>query len=107
MLLEQTRLVAVMTRTSTGGSLRSEPTRWISPVSRKRSSERLHPQAHLADFVHEDRAAVGRLEPAALVAVGVGEAAAHVAEQLRLEQRIRHAGAVDGDQRPAAAVLRR
>ncbi len=63
----------------------------------------LHPQAHLADFVHEDRAAVRRLEPAALVAMGVGEAALHVAEQLRFEQRIRNAGAIDGDERTARA----
>ena len=45
--------------------------------------QRLHAQAHLADFVHEDRAAVGRFEPASLVAMRVGEAALHVAEQLR------------------------
>ena len=66
--------------------------------------ERLHPQAHLADFVHEDRAAVGAFEPAALVAIGVGEAALHVAEQLRFEERIGEAGAIDGDERGAAAV---
>ena len=59
--------------------------------------QRLHAQAHLADLVHEDRAAVGRFEQAALVAVGVGEAAAHVAEQLRLEQRVGNARAVDRD----------
>ena len=66
--------------------------------------QRLHPQAHLPDFVHEDGAAVGGLEPAALVAVGVGEAALHVTEQLRFEQRVREAGAVDGDERAAAAA---
>ena len=42
---------------------------------------------------------VGHLELAGLVAVGAGEAALHVAEQLRLEQRLRQAGAVDGDER--------
>ena len=46
---------------------------------------------------------VGLLEPALLVAVGVGEAAAHVAEQLRLEERIGNARAVDRDERRAAA----
>ena len=60
--------------------------------------QRLHAQAHLADFVHEDRAAVGRFEPAALVAIGVGEAALHVPEQLGFEQRVGKAGAVDRDE---------
>ena len=48
--------------------------------------QRLHAQAHLAHFVHEDRAAVGRFEPAPLVAVRVGEAALDVTEHLRLEE---------------------
>ena len=55
----------------------------------------LHPQRHLADFVEEDGAHVGRLELARLVAVGAGEAALHVAEQLGLEERFGQAGAVD------------
>src|SRR6187549_3746632 len=58
---------------------------------------RLHPQAHLADFVHEDRALVGGLEAATLVPVGAGKAASHVPEQLRLEQRVREPGAVHWD----------
>ena len=70
--------------------------------------QRLHPQRHLADFVEEDRAAVGDLQQARPVAVGVGEAALDVAEQLGLEQRVGQAGAVDGDQRlagPGAAAV--
>ena len=55
----------------------------------------LHPQRHLADLVEEDRAVVGHLELAGLVAIGAGEAALHVAEQLGLEQRLGNAGAVD------------
>ena len=31
----------------------------------------------------------------------------HMAEQLRLEERLGHAGAVDGDKRPAGAVAER
>ena len=62
--------------------------------------QRLHPQAHLSDFVHEDRAAVGLFEQAAFVAVRVGEAAADMAEELGLEQRLRDARAVQGDQPP-------
>ncbi len=57
----------------------------------------LHAQRHLADFVEEDGAAVGHLELALLVAIGAGEAALHVAEELGLEQRFGQAGAVDGD----------
>ncbi len=67
----------------------------------------LHAQRHLADFVEEDGAAVGHLELARLVAIGAGEAALDVAEQLRLEQRFGQAGAVDGDDgaRGARAAL--
>ena len=46
---------------------------------------------------------VGHLELARLVAIGAGEAALHVPEQLRLEQRFGNAGAVDGDKRAAGA----
>src|SRR6185369_9366793 len=62
--------------------------------------ERLHAQAHLADLVEEDRAVLGLVEPAALVAVGARETAPHVSEQLRLEKRVRNAGAIDGDEGP-------
>ena len=44
---------------------------------------------HLADLVEEHRAAVGRLEQAALLLPRVGEGAALVAEELALEQRLR------------------
>ena len=59
----------------------------------------LHPQRHLADLVEEDRAVVGHLELAGLVAIGAGEAALDVAEELRLEQRFGNAGAVDRHER--------
>jgi hypothetical protein len=59
----------------------------------------LHAQRHLADFVEEDRAVVGHLELAGFVPVGAREAALHMAEQLRFEQRFRNAGAVDGHER--------
>ena len=63
----------------------------------------LHPHAHLADFVEQHRPSVGELEQPALVAMGVGEAAARVAEELRLEQRLGHARAVDRDHRAPRA----
>ena len=65
-------------------------------VLEKPQQERLHAQAHLADFVQEQRAAMRQLELAALVAVGAGEAAFDVSEQLGLEERFRQAGAVHG-----------
>src|SRR4029453_5076545 len=58
----------------------------------------LHTQAHLADLVHEDGAAVCRFEPASLVAVSARKAATDVTEELGFEQRVGHPGAVDRDQ---------
>ena len=63
----------------------------------------LHARAHLADFVEEDGAVRRHLEQAGLVAVRAGEAAAHVAEELGLEQRVGQAGAVERDQRAGGA----
>ena len=46
---------------------------------------------HVADLVEEQRAAVGLLEAAGALAIGAGEGAALVTEQLGLEQRLRRA----------------
>ena len=59
----------------------------------------LHAQGHFPDFIHEDRAVVGDLELAGLVTERAGEAAAHVAEQLRFEERFGQARAVHFDER--------
>ena len=64
---------------------------------------RLHRQRQLADLVEEQRAAVGQLEQARLVVGGAGERAAHVAEQLALEQRLDDRRAVDRHE-PAIAA---
>ena len=96
------RCVAVITRTSTGGRLAIGADSLNFTRLEEAQEQRLHAQAHLADFVHEDRSAVGRLEPAALVAMRVGEAALHVTEQLGLEQRVGKSRAVDRDERPAS-----
>ena len=61
-------------------------------VLEKPQQQGLHAQAHLADFVEKQRAAMRELELAALVAVGAGEAAFDVAEELRLEERFGDAG---------------
>ena len=64
---------------------------------------RLHLQAHLADFVEEQRSAMRRLEPADLVAIGAGETATSVPEQLGFEQAVGDCRAVDGDERAGRA----
>ena len=56
-------------------------------------------QAHVADFVQKQRAAVGLLELADLVFVRAGEAALGVAEQLAFDQLFGNGGAVDFDER--------
>ena len=48
---------------------------------------RLQRERQLADLVEKQRAAVGFLEQPGLVAHRIGERAAHVTEQLGLEQR--------------------
>ena len=53
----------------------------------------------VADLVEEDGAAVGLDELALAIGARVGEGAALVAEQLRLEQRVGDGGAVDRDER--------
>ena len=73
-------------------------------VLEKPQQQRLHPQAHLADFVEKQRAAMRELELAALVAVGAGEAALDVPEELRLEQRLGDAGAVHRHERRQLAA---
>ena len=63
-------------------------------VLQEAQQDALHARAHLPELVEEQGAAVGELQLAQLVAVGAGEAALHVPEQLRLEQRLGDAGAV-------------
>src|SRR5207247_8469108 len=56
-------------------------------------------QAHVADFVQEERAAVGELELPAAARERAREGALLVAEQLGLDQLVRDRGAVDLDER--------
>src|SRR5690606_24704206 len=62
---------------------------------------RLGREAHVADLVEEERAAVGLLElSGAAPRVGAGDARPRrVAEELALEESLRNRGAVDGDER--------
>jgi hypothetical protein len=54
----------------------------------------LHPGRHLAQFVEKERSPMRKLQLAARVAIRAGEASLHVAEQLRLEERLGNPGAV-------------
>src|SRR5690606_704226 len=69
-------------------------------------AQQLHLQSrrHLAHLVQEERAALGCDEQTLLVAHRAGEAALHVAEQLRLEQVLGQRAAVDRDERTALAL---
>ncbi len=67
-------------------------------------------ERHLRDLVEEERAAVGLLEVALVLAIGAGVAAALVAEHLVLDQVRRDRAAVDGEERvlaPAAQLVDR
>jgi hypothetical protein len=76
-----------------------------------------HPQqfhlqggAHRAHFVEEERPFVRLLEASLAVADGTRERAAHVAEQLRFEQRFRDRAAIERDEpvhSPRAVVMNR
>ena len=61
----------------------------------------LRRSGQLADLVEEDRAAGGALEPAGPLAVGAGEGASLVAEELALDQALGQRAAVDPDERAA------
>ena len=95
--------MAVISRTSVRPVTASEPIGWISPGFSEPQQHRLHAQAHLAELVEEQRAVVGLADQARLVPIRAGEAAAHVAKQLGLEQRLGNAAAVDGDEGAADA----
>ena len=56
-------------------------------------------QRQLADLVEKNRASGGAFEPAGLLAVGAGECAALVAEELALDQPLGKRPAVDADER--------
>ena len=94
-------MVAAITARSTRPLARSDSDLLQLAGLEEAQQQPLHAQRHLADLVEKDRALVGELELAGLVAVGAGEAALDVTEQLRLQQRLGHARAVDGHKRLA------
>ena len=62
-------------------------------------AEQLHLEGgrHIADFVHEERAAIGDLKEAGLVTDGTGECAATMTKELALEEVVVECAAVGGD----------
>ncbi len=90
-----------MTRRSTF-CVRSDPSDSNSRSWMHAQQLRLERRAHRADLVEEDRAAIGQRELAALAGRRAGERAAHVPEELRLEQGLRNRGAVHLDERHLA-----
>ena len=99
----RSRLVAAMTRTSTWMSV-EPPTRLKLFSSRNRSSFACSAGRHLADFVEEDRPAVGGFQQAFLLHARVGERAALVTEQLALQQLLRQGRARDVHERPRRPI---
>src|SRR6056297_2249082 len=61
-------------------------------------------QRNLADLVQEQRAAVGELHAPDPVAMGAGERALDVTEELAFEQVLGHRSAIDPDKRAIAAI---
>src|SRR5580704_13631785 len=57
----------------------------------------LHGQAHVANFVHKERAAMGSLEQPLAILVGARESAFHIAEEFRFQESLRKGTAIDGD----------
>ena len=68
---------------------------------------RLCREAHIADFVEKERAAVRELELAGAVGERAGEAALHVAKQLAFDQLRRNCGTIDLDERRGSARAER
>ena len=79
------------------------PTRSKHPFLQHAQQLDLHGQAHVADFVEEQRAALGQLEAPLAGGNGAGECALLVAEQFALEQVGGNGAAVDSDEGPVAA----
>src|SRR3989442_4358149 len=64
---------------------------------------RLCGEREIGDFIEKKRSAPGKLELPLLSLMRAGERTLLVAEQLRLDQRVRDRAAVDADERPLAA----
>ena len=95
--------VAEMMRTSTLIG-RLAPTGSISPSCKRAQQLDLRVRRQFADFVEEQRAAVGLDEFAEVSFGGAGEGAFLVAEENRFDEIFRQRAAIDGDEGLAAPV---
>ena len=82
------------------GDLLVSADRAYRPLLENAQQLRLHPHRHLADLVEEERPPVGLQEQPLARLPRVRERPLRVAEQLALEEVLRHRRAVDGDERP-------
>ncbi len=75
-------------------------------VLEETQQHRLHPQAHLADFIQKQYSAVGKQQLARAIAIRAREATFNVPEQLRFEQFLGDARAVHGQELAAGPIGR-
>ena len=87
-----------MTRTSTlTGLVAADPLE--GTVLQHAQNFGLRGQAHVADFIEENRAAVALLEFADALTLRAGERAFFVAEKFAFEKVLGNGGAIDGEER--------
>ncbi len=73
-----------------------------APVLNSTKQLRLQVQRNIADFIQEQRPAIGLLELANVVCMSIGECALHVAEQLTFKEGFRNGTRINGHHRLAA-----
>jgi hypothetical protein len=81
----------------------SPPHRPDRPLLQGAQQLRLHAEGHLADFVEKKRSSRRLDEEPLARQASVGEGSSRVAKELALEERLRHGGAVDRDERAVGA----
>src|SRR5580765_4836899 len=58
----------------------------------------LHGKTHVADLIHEEGAAMSRLEESFAIGIGASECAFHIAEEFRFKKCLWKGAAIDGDE---------
>ena len=96
------RLVAQMMRTSTWNASFS-PTRRTSPDSKKSQQFHLHRLVQFAEFVEEQRAAVGDFQQSLAADIGTGERTFAMSEELAFDELFRQSTAIDSRQTASTA----
>ena len=91
------------TRRTLTFTVRLLPSRSNVPLSRTQQLG-LQFERHLADFVEEQRAAIGDLEPSTLPGQRARVRTLLAAEELAFDQRTGQRGAIDADQQPILAL---